>query len=143
MSDPNYRRIDPPPASEKPFSEYSYIERRAKIFDLIEEAGHYRNIEQSQRQLADRFDVSQTSIWKDIQAITEWMADNLGDNAESELVSLKNAAVQDLISRGEYAEAYQLMADHYALLQDMGVKDREPDEMEIDWREYVQESDNE
>ena len=137
MEGPNYRKIDPPPPSEKPLSEYTYVERRAKIYDLIEEAGHYRNIEQSQHQLGERFNVSQTQIHKDIKAVNKFIADNLGNNAESELESLKNRAVQHLLMQGEPDKAYQLMADHYELLQKMGVKDKEPEEMEIDWRDYV------
>lgn len=139
MSEPNYRRIEPDPDKDK--EDYTYVERRAHIYNLIEQAGHYRNIEQTQRELAADFDVSQTTIWKDIDAVNEWMADNLGENAEEELTSLKNAAVQDLINQGEFAQAYRLISEHYELLQRMGIKDKEPDEVEMSWREYAQMSD--
>lgn len=135
VKEPNYRQISAPP--DKPLEEYTYVERRAKIYDLIEEAGHYRNIEQSYRELGDRFGVTYQTIHNDIHAVNEWITNNMGTNAEAELSSLKNAAVQDLISRGEYDKAYRLMAEHYELLQDMGLKDREAQEVDMNWRDYV------
>lgn len=137
-NEPNYRQISPP--TDKPYEEFSYVERRAAIYNLIEQAGHYRNIEQSYRELGDRFGVSHQTIKKDIDTINEWIADNLGNNAESELSTLKNAAVQDLISRGEYDKAYRLMREHYELLQDMGLKDREAQEVDMNWRDYVEQN---
>lgn len=137
MSDqPNYRSLEPP--SDKPLSEYTAAERRAKIYNLIEQAGHYRNIETSQEELGNRFDVCQQMISKDIRVINEWMKEELGNNAEAELESLKNAAVRELLRENRYDEAYDLAAEHFRLLQDMGKKDKENDTVEVKWREFVE-----
>lgn len=127
---PDYGKIQPD--SQKHRSEYSYAERRAEVNELIEGAGHHRAIEQSQRDLADRYDVSQTTVWKDIQAVLEWRADNLGAGAEAELDVLKTRAVLDLLDEGKPAEAYHLMRKHYETLMEMGVKERAPEKQEID-----------
>lgn len=132
MSDvPNYRSLSPP--EDKSPSEYSWAERRSEIYDLIERAGHYRNLEQSTRQLGDRFGVSHTQIRKDIQAINDWMAANLGGDAEAELETLKTKAVQDLIDRGDTDKAYYLMMNHYEILMDTDAagQRREPDQQEL------------
>lgn len=136
---PNYRDITAP--LDKPYPEYTYVERRAKLYDMIEQAGHYRNLQRTQRQIAEQFGVSHTTIGNDISAVNEWIAQNVGDNAEVELESLKNTAVQELVDQGRPDDAYRIMAEHYKILQDMGVKDREPDEIEIDWRDYVSRDD--
>ena len=135
MDEPNYRQLQPDP--DKDMTEYTYVERRAKIYDLINEAGHYRNIEQSTRQLGERMGVSHVTIQKDIRRVNEWIADNMGEEADAELETLKNKAVRDLIDRGDTDQAYKIMKEHYQMLQEIGVKDREPDEIKMDWREYV------
>lgn len=134
--EPNYRDISAPP--DKRMSEYTYIERRAKLYDMIEEVGHYRNLPAS-RELGQKFGVSHTQILNDIQVVNEWIADNIGDTAETELEVLKNKAVQDLIDAGDTDKAYKIMREHYQMLQEMGLKEREPEGVEVSWREYIRE----
>lgn len=130
-NEPNYRTLTPP--SDKPRTEYSWAERRAVIYELIDQAGHYRNIERSTRDLGNQFGVSHTTIRKDIQAVNEWKAKHLGDTAEAELETLKNKAVQELLERGEEAAAYKLMNQHYRTLMDTAAagQDRTPDKTEV------------
>jgi len=129
MSEPNYRQLTPP--EDKSPDEYSYVERRAELYDMIESAGHYRNLERTQRQLGNRYGVSKTQIQKDIRRINEWRAEHLGENAEAELDTLKTKAIQECINNQEYTEAYYLMSKHYSLLQEMGLKQREPEKHEV------------
>jgi len=128
--DPNYRAISPP--EEKSRGDYSYVERRAELYDLVEQAGHYRNLERSQRDLARRYDVSHTTIRKDLKRIREWKAERLGDDAEAELETLKTKAVDDLLDAGKSDKAYYLMMNHYETLMEAGVKESAADEVQVD-----------
>jgi len=78
---PNYRALNA--SGDKAREEYSYTERRAELYDLIEQAGHYRNLERSTRDLGNRYGVSHETIRNDIQAIHEWKAEHLGEHASA------------------------------------------------------------
>lgn len=139
--DVNYRKIVP--ADETLPSDYTYIERRGEIYDRIDRAGHHRNLEQTQHELADRYGVSQPQIWEDIQAINDWKSDKLGDDADVELETLKTKAVQDLLAADDSEAAYYLMRKHYETLMDAGIKDKATDKHEHDhagtgWRAFIQ-----
>jgi len=128
-TEPNYRALTPP--EDKPRSEYSYVERRAEIYDMLERAGHYRNLERSQRQIGDRYGVSHTQIQKDIRRILAWKREHLGDHTEAELATLKTKAVQDALDEGDADKAYSIMSQHLQNLQSLGVIDEEADELEV------------
>jgi len=66
----NYREINPP--DDKEPTDYTTAERRAELFDAIERAGHYRNLQRSYRQLGRQYDVSHETIRRDINKILEW-----------------------------------------------------------------------
>jgi len=127
-NDPNYRAITPP--ADKKRTEYSYVERRAELYDMLERAGHYRNLERSTRQLGDRFGVSHTQIRKDIQRIMKWKAEHLGDHVDAELETLKTKAVQDALENGDAAKAYDIISKHLQNLQSLGVVNKEPEQLE-------------
>lgn len=131
MSDhPNYKKVEP--ESTKPRPEYTWAERRAELNNLIESAGHHRKLERSQEELSNEFGVTQPTIWKDIQAVLEWRANNLGDNAEAELSILKTKAVQEKLDDSDAAAAYEIAAEHYELLMSMGVKDKAPEKHQVE-----------
>lgn len=140
---PDYRRLSPPP--EKDPTEYTYVERRAELYDMIERQGGYRNLNQSQRALGERYGVVHRTINKDIQRILEWKKEHLGEHAESELSIVQGRGVQDYLEaakehreHGRYeeagecmAKAYELASDHFDDLQEAGLKDKAPDKTEI------------
>jgi len=127
---PNYRALSPDPDKQRP--EYTYAERRSELYDMLDRAGHYRNLEQSTRQLGDRYGVSHTTIRKDIQAILDWKADHLGENTEAELETLKTKAVQDALDAGDADKAYSIMSEHLSNLQSLGTIQEEPDKHEVE-----------
>lgn len=129
MSDPNYRTISPP--DDKSPGEYSYVERRAELYDMIERAGHYRNLERSQRELGRRYDVSAKTVNKDIQRVNEWIADHMGGTAEAELETIKDRAIQKLISEGDEDKAFYLMKNYWETLMEAGVKDTAEDDINL------------
>lgn len=131
MSDhPNYRKIEADQSKRR--GDYTWAERRAEIHDLLERAGHHRQLERTQRDLADRFDVSQGQIWKDIQAVLDWREARLGDDAEAELSLLKTRAVQERLEDDDATGAYDIAVRHYRLLMQMGEKEEAPDQHEVE-----------
>jgi len=125
---PNYRALSAP--ETKPREEYTYAERRAELYDLIDQKGHYRNLERSTRQLGDRFDVSHVTIQNDIEAILEYKTQHLGENTKAELETLKTKAVQDALENGDADKAYSIMSQHLTNLQSLGTIQEEPDKVE-------------
>lgn len=140
---PNYQRISPPP--EKDPTEYTFAERRAELFDMIQRQGGYRNLNKSQRALGERYGVVHRTIQKDIDRILAWKDEHLGEHAESELSLVQGRGVQDYLQAAkEYrekeqyekagecmAKAYELSSDHLEDLQEAGLKDKAPDKTEI------------
>jgi cell fate (sporulation/competence/biofilm development) regulator YlbF (YheA/YmcA/DUF963 family) len=126
---PNYRSLSPP--EEKAREDYTYAERRAELHDMIDRAGHYRNLERSQRQLGDRYGVSHTTIRKDINAILEWKADHLGEHTTAELETLKTRAVEKALEDNEPAAAYSIISQHLTNLQAVGAVEQAPDKHEV------------
>lgn len=129
MSDPDYRQLSPP--ENKPPDEYTWSERRAELYDMIEQAGHYRNLERSQRDLGRRYGVSHTTIRNDINAILEQCGKQLGDVAKAELDTIKTRAVQHLLEENKPDKAYYLMMNHYETLMEAGIKEKAPDKTEL------------
>jgi hypothetical protein len=64
---PDYDSVDTP---DEPRTEWSYVERRAELLQLIREAGHPRALNQTR--LADRYGVSQQQISKDFDRLAEY-----------------------------------------------------------------------
>jgi len=126
---PNYRSLSPP--EDKAREEYTYAERRAELHDMIDRAGHYRNLERSQRQLGDRYGVSHTTIRKDINAVLEWKAEHLGENTTAELETLKNRAVEQALENNDPAEAYSIISQHLSNLQSVGAVEEAADKHEV------------
>jgi len=125
----DYRGITPP--RDKPPTDYTCAERRARLYDIIDDKGHHRNLERSTRQLGDRFGVSHTTIRRDIDAILEYKTENLGENIKAELETLKTKAVDEALENGDAAEAYQIISEHLKNLQSVGIEDKEPEEHEL------------
>lgn len=143
---PNYAEMAGMAPFDKPPDEYSYIERRAEIYGMIEDAGHPRNLERSQMELADRYDVSQPMISKDIRnlwdfesthngqrakAVTGWLAEKVVMKHIEAAKELEEAGrVEEAADRFEKAMNAQLEYDEYLI--DMGVLEQAADELRIE-----------
>lgn len=99
---PDYLSVDLP---SKPPEEYNYRERRARLLQLITEHGHPDAINQTE--MADRFDVSQQQISKDIQRLGEYVHGRVLDRNQRALIvqSVTNRALRGLLDEGEYRKA--------------------------------------
>lgn len=101
-SEPNYSAVDLP---SKDRTEYSYVERRAELLQLITEAGHPRALNQGQ--VAERYGVSQQQISKDIDRIARHVRATVGDRGRRALVvdTTVQRAIRGLLDDGEYRKA--------------------------------------
>lgn len=128
-SDIGYATL-PVPADKSP-DEYTYAERRSELYNLIEEAGHPRNLERSQEELGRRYGVSQRQISGDIQVIREYEAERVGSDARANTEFICSKAVRELLSDGEYEKAAKLQLSYFEWLQDIGTEEKAPDKTEI------------
>lgn len=115
---PDYRQHTPPEDTAP--TEYTWMDRRAELYDMIEQVGNHRNLERSQAVIGERYGVTQQTICKDIKRINAFRAEQLHADAAGELETLKTKAVLDLLEEGESAKAYHLMATHYRILIETG-----------------------
>lgn len=161
-NDPNYRELEPPVTPEealskygresdwpddvtiKPRDDWTWAERRAELYDMLERAGH-RAALPSLRALGDRYDVSHTTIRKDLDAIAEWEAVHLGADVEVELSLLQRSAVRDYLREARKlrkegkndeaadmkAAAYRLASSHLSDLQSTGTVDHAAMKQEV------------
>lgn len=143
---PNYAELAGRAPFDKPPSDYSYIERRAEIYSMIEDAGHPRNLERSQDELADRYDVSQPQISKDIstlwdfesthngtraKAVTGWLAEKVVMKHIESAKQLEDAGRhEEAADRFEKAMDAQLEYDEY--LFELGTLEAAADELRIE-----------
>jgi hypothetical protein len=99
---PDYRAVE---IDTEQRSEYSYVERRAEILQLIREAGHPRAINQTR--LADRYGVSQQQISKDLDRLAEYVRDSAveRDRRAFTVNSVVERSIRGLLDQEEYRQA--------------------------------------
>jgi hypothetical protein len=99
---PDYRAVE---IDTEQRSEYSYVERRAEILQLVREAGHPRAINQTR--LADRYGVSQQQISKDLDRLAEYVRDSAveRDRRAFTVNSVVERSIRGLLDQEEYRQA--------------------------------------
>lgn len=97
----DYSRIDLP---DKPRTDWHYTHRRAELLQLVREAGHPGELNQTE--LAEKFGVSQQQISKDLDRLGEHIRENTSIERRTLLVdSTINRAIRGLLNEGKYREA--------------------------------------
>lgn len=109
-SEPDYAAVSVPAKSR---TTYTYVERRAEILQLIEEAGHPRAL--NQRELADRYDVSQQQISKDLDRLDEYIRARIASRRDLKIETALDRSLRGLLEEGEYYQAAKVakMLDEY------------------------------
>jgi hypothetical protein len=120
-----------PVPDDTPPQDYTWPERRSEIYNLIEEAGHPRNLERTQEQLGKRYDVEQQQISDDIQAIRDYEAGHVGDDVRANTSFVCEKAVRELMEDGEYEVAAKLQMQYFEWLQEAGEEDKPADKHEL------------
>ena len=103
---PDYESVQIP---AKPPSEYSYVQRRADLLSQIYDLGHPSMIHQGEA--ADRYDVSQSQISKDIKRLGEHVDQELGARRAIATDAVFQRAIQGLLEEGEYRDAARTVKD--------------------------------
>lgn len=124
-SQPDYDSIDLP---TKPPEDYHYTERRAELLQLIQDRGHPRAINQSE--LAERYGVSQQQISKDLDRLSEYYTETLGDQRDLVTEAVFHRAIDGLLGDEEWRKAAQTVKDWNEWLRER--KDLEEIEERLD-----------
>ena len=127
---PEYETFEIPENKEPP--EYTWAERRAELYRMIQRAGHPRNLAQSYSRLGDRYDVSKGQISQDIDRLREYEHGRVGDGEKANTSFLAQRAIDDALDSNDYKEAFELQLSYYEWLFKTGEKDKEPDKHEVD-----------
>jgi|SRR6056297_984562 len=126
---PDYRATNVP--ETKPAAEYSYVERRAEMLQLIEEAGHPRAI--SQTRLADRYGVTQGQISQDIDRLRTYINDTIDtDTVDAITETVYQKSIKELIEKDEHYKAVKAVESWNDWLMDRGKVEKEPDKHEVE-----------
>jgi DNA-binding MarR family transcriptional regulator len=98
----DYSSVDVPPQAPE---EYTYVERRAELLDIIEAKGHPEAVNQAE--LAARYDVSPSTISRDIDRLADHVHERLADRERRALVvdSVVQHSVRELVEDGEHRAA--------------------------------------
>lgn len=132
MSDlPDYSGVTPP--EEKEPVEYDHHERRGEIFDLIASRGDPSAVKQSQ--LAERYEVAESTISRDMDRIRESTSQHLGTSAKLTTRTLGQKVIRELLAADDWRAtkaAWDVHTDRLEVLFDLGELAREPDRAEVD-----------
>lgn len=124
----NYDAVNVP--DEKPRVDYTYVERRAEILELVERAGHPDALNKSQ--LAREYSVSHTTIGRDFDRLAEYVDENLARDHSFIMDRVLRGAVLNLVEDGEHYKAVKAAEKWYDWLADSGAVDRVPERRELD-----------
>lgn len=124
----DYSAVDPPP--DKSPTEYSYVERRAEILQLIEQQGHPHGFNKTE--LGRRYGVSQQQISKDFDRLKEYYNDRIGVNAKSETELAYRKIIQGHLDNGDLEKARKALDSWNNWLFSIGAQDKAPDKLDVD-----------
>lgn len=97
----DYSAVDLP---DKQRTEWHYTHRRAELLELVQEAGHPDELNQSE--LADRYGVSQQQISKDMDRLGEHVRATVGTDRRALVVdSVIQRSIRGMLDEGEYRQA--------------------------------------
>ena len=126
----DYGAVHPP--ENKNYGEFNYAERRSVLLRRIERAGHPRALPHTYSELADEFDVSKSTIHRDLRVLAEWTAENVERDHVHIMDAVFRGAIQDLVDEGKMAWAAEVGKEWFEWLADMGAIERVPDEVRLD-----------
>ena len=112
--------------------ELNAYQRRAVLLDRVLEAGHPRALDATQEELADEFDVSQSTISDDLQILAEWCGENLTREHFGIMDAVFRGAVKNLVEADEYRDAAKVGTEWFDWLADVGAVNRTPDRLDLD-----------
>jgi hypothetical protein len=121
----DYGAVDLP---DKPRTDWHYTHRRAELLQLIREAGHPDDLNQTE--LAERYGVCQQQISKDLDRIGEAVRDRIASPGRHILMveSTINRSIRGLLNDGDYRDAAKTALEYDEWIQERieaeGFRDR-------------------
>jgi DNA-binding transcriptional ArsR family regulator len=116
----DYSAVDLPDTADKPRTEWHYTQRRAEILQLIREAGHPGELNQTE--LGERYGVSQQQISKDLKRLGESIRQSLDDDRRALAVdAVVQRSIRGLLDEGDYYKAGQLAIEWDSWVSDSTV----------------------
>lgn len=128
---PDYTSVKPPDGT--PPEDLTTHERRAEILRLVERAGSPFAI--TQARLAERYDVHESTISRDMDRLRESVDEHLGRDAKLTTRSLYGKVVRELLEADDWRAkkaAFDVVMDWNDWLADIGEQHREPRQSEVD-----------
>jgi hypothetical protein len=117
----DYEAVDLPDTADKPRTEWHYTERRAEILQLVHEAGHPGDVNQTE--LAERYGVSQQQISKDFKRIGQSIRESLDDDRRALSVhAVVQRSIRGLLDEGDFYKAGQLAIEWDEWVSDSSVR---------------------
>lgn len=101
-NEPDYSAVELP---SQPRTEYSYVERRAELLQIIEQVGHPSAVNQTE--LAERYGVDQSQISRDLDRLATHVREQFDDRDRRAFVVDKvvTRAIRGLLDDEEYRKA--------------------------------------
>jgi hypothetical protein len=106
-SEPDYAATEI--ATTKPPSEYSYVERRADLLQSVEDLGHPSLLNQTEE--AERYDVSQQMVSKDLDRLEQYMRETQTRRATLEVEATLSRCVRGLLEDEDWSRAASVALD--------------------------------
>lgn len=129
VSYPDYYAVDIP--TDKPREEYTYNERRAELLRLIIEKGDPSLIHQSR--LAKEYGVVQSTIHKDIKAISKSLEQNLDKtDLKMEIETSFKKLKKEALKRDDYKLYLKTVESYRDWLFDIGNLEKSADKLDVD-----------
>lgn len=128
----DYREIPVP----EDITECNTIQRRAYLWERINEQGHPSLLNKTDE--AERLDVSRRMVYYDLEAIREFVEATIGERHLGDNASVFEKAKRECLDEGDWKGAVEIVREEAEWLEDRGVIDKEEDQVEVTWREYIE-----
>jgi hypothetical protein len=119
----------------KPYSEFTFAERRAELLRLAAEAGHPDLI--AKKELAEKFGVAPSSISNDLDVLAEYISRNLGKDSDFIAEMVYKKGVKASMAEENYDKARRHIESWQQWLFARGAVSKEPEKMKIDSTERI------
>lgn len=111
-------------------SDFDATERKADLLKQIQDLGHPSALP-PQRELGERYGVSQQQISRDLDDIADFVSENLGRRRDLVTESVFQRSITALLEQGEYRKAAQTVKDWNDWLTDRKELDELAEELDL------------
>lgn len=128
---PDYSRIKPPDGKSP--EEYTTHERRGDILQAIVESGEPSAV--NQRELAEKYEVHESTVSRDMDRLRESITEHLGTDAKFTTRTLYQHVVQELLAEDDWRAtkaAWDVVQEWNDFLVSIGEQHREPQRSKLD-----------